>query len=91
VGDHSRDGVSAHRLLSEAAGITFYTILAIFPALATLVSLYGLIADPATVSDHLGTLSGVMPSGGMEVVGDQVKRIASTATACSASARSQDC
>jgi len=46
--------------------------------LAALVSLYGLIADPATISDHLGTLSGVMPGGGMEVIGDQVKRIAST-------------
>jgi membrane protein len=70
--------VSAHRLLSEAAGITFYTILAIFPALAALVSLYGLIADPATVSDHLDALSGVMPGGGIQVIGDQVKRIAST-------------
>ncbi len=68
----------AHRLLTEAAGITFYSLLAIFPALAALVSLYGLIADPATVSDQLNAAAGVVPSGGMEIIGDQVKRVAST-------------
>ena len=70
--------VFAHRLLTEAAGITFYSLLAIFPALAALVSLYGLIADPATVSDQLNAAAGVVPSGGMEIIGDQVKRVAST-------------
>jgi membrane protein len=70
--------VFAHRLLTEAAGITFYSLLAIFPALAALVSLYGLVADPATVSDQLNAAAGVVPSGGMEIIGDQVKRVAST-------------
>lgn len=70
--------ISTHRLSSEAAGITFYTILAIFPALAAIVSLYGLIADPATVSDHLNMLSAVIPGGGMEVIRDQVRRLSTT-------------
>jgi membrane protein len=70
--------VFAHRLLTEAAGITFYSLLAIFPALAALVSLYGLIADPTTVSDQLNAVSGVVPGGGMDIIGDQVKRVAST-------------
>ncbi len=70
--------VFAHRLLTEAAGITFYSLLAIFPALAALVSIYGLIADPATVSDQINAMSGVVPGGGMDIIGDQVKRVAST-------------
>ncbi|HLI21343.1 MAG TPA: hypothetical protein VKV32_09525 [Stellaceae bacterium] len=41
---------SRHRIMTEAAAVTFYAILAIFPALAALVSLYGLFADPSTVS-----------------------------------------
>ncbi|TDH63742.1 YihY/virulence factor BrkB family protein [Dankookia rubra] len=67
--------VSSDRVMSEAAGITFYALLALFPALAALISIYGLFADPTTINDHLATLSGVIPSGGMDIISDQVKRI----------------
>ena len=66
-----------HRLLAEAAGVVFFVLLAIFPAVAALVSLYGLFADPKTVSDQLGALSGVVPGGGMDIIKDQVTRVAS--------------
>ncbi len=68
--------VSSDRLLTEAAAITFYALLALFPALAAMVSLYGLIADPATISDQLDTLSGVVPGGGMQIISDQVHSLA---------------
>ena len=35
------------RLLGEAAAVAFYALLAVFPALAALVSLCGLVVDPA--------------------------------------------
>ncbi len=66
-----------HRVMAEAAGVVFYVLLAIFPAIAALVSLYGLFADPRTVSDQLAALSGVLPGGGMDIVKDQVTRVAS--------------
>ena len=69
--------MSDHRLLAEAAGITFYTLLALFPALAALVSIYGLFADPATISDHLSALSQVVPGGGMQIITDQVHSLTS--------------
>ena len=69
--------VSDDRVLTEAAGITFFSLLALFPAVAALISIYGLFADPATITEHLEALSGVVPGGGMEIIGDQVKRIAS--------------
>jgi membrane protein len=65
------------RLLTEAAGVTFYTLLAVFPAIAALVSLYGLVADPATVSEHLSALAGVVPGGGMQLIEEQVQRVTS--------------
>ncbi|NBJ13475.1 YihY/virulence factor BrkB family protein [Microvirga arsenatis] len=65
------------RLMSVAAGVTYYALLAIFPAIAALVSIYGLFADPATIQNHLSALSGVLPGGAVEIVGEQVKRIAS--------------
>ncbi|MFE1603160.1 YihY/virulence factor BrkB family protein [Methylobacterium sp. ID0610] len=63
------------RVLSVAAGVTFYTLLAIFPAVAALVSLYGLVSDPATINDHLSLLQGMLPSGALDIIGEQVKRI----------------
>ncbi|MBA1159122.1 YihY/virulence factor BrkB family protein [Microvirga mediterraneensis] len=65
------------RLMSVAAGVTYYALLALFPALAALVSLYGLFADPATIRDNLVTLSSVLPGGAIDLIGEQVSRIAS--------------
>ena len=69
---------SEHRLMTEGAGITFYAILAIFPALAALVSIYGLVANPAAVSGQLNALSGIVPGGGMDILGDELKQLTST-------------
>jgi membrane protein len=69
--------VNKDRILAVAAGVTFYGLLALFPALAALVSIYGLFADPATIQDHLNLLSGVLPGGALEVISEQVKRITS--------------
>jgi len=68
--------IGKHRVVALAAGVTFYGLLAIFPALAALVSLYGLFADPVTIASHLQTLAGVLPSGGIEVIGNEINRIA---------------
>ncbi|MGO4573429.1 YihY/virulence factor BrkB family protein [Microvirga sp. 2TAF3] len=69
--------VQHDRILLVAAGVTFYALLAIFPAITALVSIYGLFADPGTIQSHLSTLSGIMPGGALDIVGEQVKRIAS--------------
>jgi membrane protein len=63
-------------VVALAAGVTFYSILALFPAIAALVALYGLFADPNTISAHLDSLSGILPEGALHVVGDEMKRIA---------------
>ncbi|CAA2101962.1 hypothetical protein MBUL_01443 [Methylobacterium bullatum] len=68
--------VGENNLVSVAAGVTFYVLLAIFPAIAALVSCYGLVADVATINDHIRTLQGVIPSGALDIIGEQVKRIA---------------
>ena len=39
--------------MAVAAGVTYYSLLALFPAITALVSVYGLFADPATIQDHL--------------------------------------
>ncbi len=64
-----------NELMSEAAGVTFYALLSLVPAITALVSLYGLVADPGTIAKQLDALAGVVPSGGVEIIGDQVKRL----------------
>lgn len=68
--------ISEDRILLVAAGVTFYAILALFPAISALVSIYGLFADPTTIAGHLDTLSGVAPGGAVEVLRDQLARLA---------------
>jgi membrane protein len=69
----------AGRLTLIAAGVTFYALLATFPALAALVSIYGLFTDPLEVTGHLELMSGVLPGGAMEIMGGQMERVASQA------------
>lgn len=69
--------IGTHRVLAIAAGVTFYALLAIFPAIAALVSLFGLFADPATISSEVGSMSSVVPGGAIEVVQQQIAHLAS--------------
>lgn len=69
--------IGEHRILALAAGVTYYSILAIFPALAALVAIYGLFSDPAGIAKHLDQISGVAPSGAIEVAREQLTRLSS--------------
>ena len=61
--------------LAVAAGVVFYGLLAIFPAVTAFVSLYGLFAKASTISDHLSLAAGFIPSGGVEIIQEQINRI----------------
>ena len=67
--------VERQRLVLVAAGVTFYSLLALFPGIAALVALYGLVADPATISEHFDRLIGFLPSGALDVIHDDITRI----------------
>jgi len=69
--------ISDHRILALAAGMTYYSILAIFPALAALVAIYGLFSDPATIARHLDEISGFIPGGAVDVAREQLTRVVS--------------
>jgi hypothetical protein len=52
---------SEDRILALAAGVAFYGMLALYPAIGSLVALYGFVADPSTIAAHVDTLNGVLP------------------------------
>jgi len=64
-----------NRLLAVAAGVVFYGLLALFPALTAFVSLYGLVADPSSIQERLSLLSGVLPQGALDIVNEQLTRL----------------
>jgi membrane protein len=68
---------SKHRIMALAAGMTYYTILAIFPAIAALVAVYGVFSDPSTIAKHLDQLRGFLPGGAIDIAGEQLTRVAS--------------
>jgi membrane protein len=43
--------------------VTFYALLALFPAIAALVSIYGLFADPTNIEQQLDSVSAMLPGG----------------------------
>ncbi|MBW3641357.1 MAG: YihY family inner membrane protein [Actinobacteria bacterium] len=58
-----------------AAGAAFYVFLALVPALVAVISLYGLIADPADVSRQLDTVLATLPADAASVVRDQMTAV----------------
>ena len=58
-----------------AAGTAFFGLLAIFPALTAFVSVYGLVADPATVQSQVAAMRGVAPSAAIDIIETQLTRI----------------
>ena len=68
-------GIDDDRILANAAAVTFYALLALFPAIAALVSIYGLFADPGTIARQLDSLAGILPGGAVDVVRDQLGRL----------------
>ena len=67
--------INEDRLLAIAAGVVFYGLLALFPAITALVSSYGLFADASTIADNLRTLAVMLPEGSFVVVQDQIARV----------------
>lgn len=57
-------------------GASFFSMLAVFPALAILVTLYSLLANPTQATHEAEALSRLIPAGGREIVQDQLTRLA---------------
>ena len=68
--------IGRDRLPAVAAGVTFYTLLALFPALGVFVSLYGMFADLGAVNRQLEEMSAVFPAEVISILGDQMTRLA---------------
>ena len=64
------------RVLAVSAGVTFYVVLAMIPALTALISLFGLVSAPQDVPGQLTSLTGIMPVEAATLLTEQATRIA---------------
>ncbi|WP_407526939.1 YihY/virulence factor BrkB family protein [Methylobacterium oryzisoli] len=72
--------VPQDRVLATAGSVAFFALLAVFPGLATIVSLYGLVADPGAINQHLSLLVGVLPGGVLDLLASELTRVAKQST-----------
>ncbi|MCP3971458.1 MAG: YihY/virulence factor BrkB family protein [Rhodobacteraceae bacterium] len=56
-----------------AAGVAFYAMLAVFPAFAAVIALWGFVSDPAVVEEQLQMLRGLIPAEGFSLLDAQVR------------------
>jgi membrane protein len=68
---------SEDRVPAVAAGITFFFLLALFPAIASVVSLYGLFADRQSIMEMIRLASGFLPEGAVRVLRAYLYRLVS--------------
>jgi membrane protein len=71
--------IGADNLGLVSAGVAFYWMLALFPAMAALISLYGLVADPADVQRQVDAVAFLMPTEVAQVIKEQLTAVAGAA------------
>jgi membrane protein len=76
----TRDEIRNDHLSVVAGGVAFFGLLGTIPALAALISIYGLVADSQQVEQQFNSLSSVVPGEVHQVLGAQMKAIASSAS-----------
>jgi membrane protein len=69
--------VQDDRLLSLAAGVVFYSLVALFPAIAAGVSVYAFFSNAASIANQLSLMADVVPAASLDLLRDEITRIAS--------------
>lgn len=64
-----------------SAGVAFYGLFAVFPGIAAIISLFGLVADPIVVNSQLELMRGLMPPGVFALFNNQINGLLSARTA----------
>jgi membrane protein len=70
--------VSQDRITLISAGVAFYGLLALFPSIAALIAISGLVLDPASVSHTIVPLLAALPDAAAEIVETQITSVVSS-------------
>ncbi|KRS18379.1 YihY/virulence factor BrkB family protein [Roseovarius indicus] len=68
-------GIPADHLSVVAAGVAFFGLLAIFPAVVALISIAGVLLDPADVASQLEVYVTMLPQEAAAIIEDQILKV----------------
>jgi membrane protein len=71
-------GINDKNLFLVAGGVTYYVLLALFPALLALVFIYGLVFDRAQVEQQVNAMAGVLPDSARQLIAAELHQIVSS-------------
>ncbi len=74
------DVAGAANLGLISAGVAFFGLFAVFPGMAALIAIFGLLADPSVVSEQLELLREVIPTQAYQLFSAQLNRLLSADT-----------
>jgi membrane protein len=63
-----------------AAGVAFFSVLALFPALIAMISIYGLFVEPEEAAAQAQQLTEVMPTAAADLIGNQMQSVAAASS-----------
>jgi membrane protein len=72
--------VPENNLALVSAGVAFFAMLSLFPALAALIALLGIISDPSVVVAQMEDMRGLVPDDVFDIIHGQVVSLVSTST-----------
>ncbi len=75
-----KDEQGKDNLSIVSAGVAFYALFSIFPAITAFVSLYGLVADPAQVQQQVASFKGIVPQQVYQIISSQISSIVSSSS-----------
>ena len=64
-----------------AAGIAFYGLLAIFPAIVALISIWSLVFDPQQITQQIASIGSLLPQQAADIINQQARKASSNAGA----------
>ncbi|MDT0688078.1 YihY/virulence factor BrkB family protein [Autumnicola psychrophila] len=73
-----KDQIAEDNVSIVSAGVAFYAFLAVFPAILSLISIYGLAVSPEQIQNQLSQLSGMMPQEAFGILESQIENFMST-------------
>jgi membrane protein len=76
-----KDQVRSDNVVLLSAGVAFFALLALIPALVATVSIYGLFADPEDVQRQINDVAGGLPDEARELLEAQLSTIVDTSAA----------
>ncbi len=74
------NGINEKNLFLVAGGVTYYVLLALFPALLALVFIYGLKFNPAQVEKQINAMSGMLPQAAQQLIATELHQIVSSSS-----------